>query len=186
MEVIEKRLEEIKPYENNPRHNDAAVPYVANSIREFGFKVPLVIDSGGTIVAGHTRYKAAQRLGLETVPCVVADDLTDEQVKAFRIADNKVAEVATWDEEALSVELSEIEIADIDMGDFGILDLPEDDEIVDIDSDNVGGSETSLHKITLDGTSWNIAEDEAELFRERMLDWIDDNGLSFGFLRSIL
>lgn len=186
MEVIEKRLEEIKPYENNPRHNDAAVPYVANSIREFGFKVPLVIDSEGTIVAGHTRYKAAQRLGLETVPCVVADDLTDEQVKAFRIADNKVAEVATWDEEALSVELSEIEIADIDMGDFGILDLPDEDEIVDIDSDNVGGSETSLHKITLDGTSWNVAEDEAELFRERMLDWIDENGLSFGFLRSIL
>lgn len=186
MEVIEKRLEEIRPYENNPRHNDAAVPYVANSIREFGFKVPLVIDSEGTIVAGHTRYKAAQMLGLETVPCVVADDLTDEQVKAFRIADNKVAEVATWDDEALSVELSEIAIADIDMGDFGILDVPDDDEIVDIDSENVGGSETSLHKITVDGTSWNIAEDEAELFRDRMLGWIDENGLSYGFLRSVL
>lgn len=186
MEVINKRLDEIIPYENNPRNNDAAVPYVANSIREFGFKVPLVIDSDGTIVAGHTRYKAAQSLGLETVPCIVADDLTDEQVKAFRIADNKVAEVATWDSDALDVELSEIALSDIDMGDFGVLCLPDEDEIVDIDSENVGGSETSLHKVSVDGTSWNIGEDEAELFRERMLDWIDENGLSYGFLRSIL
>lgn len=186
MNVIDKRLEELTPYENNPRHNESAVPYVANSIREFGFKVPIIIDSEGTIVAGHTRYKAAQRLGLETVPCIVADDLSEEQVRAFRIADNKVAEMATWDADALSVELSEIEMADIDMGDFGIIDVPDADDIVDIDADGIGGSDASLHKVTVDGTSWNIAEDEADLFKSRMLEWIDENGLSYGFLRSIL
>jgi hypothetical protein len=102
MNIVEKRLNELKPYENNPRINDGAVKFVKNSIEEFGFKVPIVIDKNGVIVAGHTRYKASQELGLETVPCVVADDLTDEQVKAFRIADNKTAEKASWDLDALN------------------------------------------------------------------------------------
>lgn len=95
MNVIDMRLDQLKPYENNPRHNDEAVDYVANSIQEFGFKVPLVVDKDGTIVTGHTRYKAAQQLGLDTVPVIIADDLTEEQIKAFRLADNKVAEIAT-------------------------------------------------------------------------------------------
>ena len=102
MQIIEKHLDEIHPYENNPRKNDSAVKYVAASIREFGFKVPIVIDAGGEIVAGHTRYKAAHELGLETVPCVVADNLTPQQIKAFRLADNKTAEMAGWDFEALT------------------------------------------------------------------------------------
>lgn len=105
MNIVEKRLNELKPYENNPRINDGAVKFVKNSIEEFGFKVPIVIDKDGVIVAGHTRYKASQELGLETVPCVVADDLTDEQVKAFRIADNKTAEKASWDLDALKTEM---------------------------------------------------------------------------------
>ena len=105
MNIVEKRLNELKPYENNPRINDGAVKFVKNSIEEFGFKVPIVIDKNGVIIAGHTRYKASQELGLETVPCVVADDLTDEQVKAFRIADNKTAEKASWDLDALKTEM---------------------------------------------------------------------------------
>lgn len=108
MNIVEKRLNELKPYENNPRINDGAVKCVKNSIEEFGFKVPIVIDKNGVIVAGHTRYKASQELGLETVPCVVADDLTDEQVKAFRIADNKTAEKASWDLDALKTEMEEL------------------------------------------------------------------------------
>lgn len=124
MQVFEKSLGEIKPYENNPRQNDGAVDSVANSIREFGFKVPLVIDSHGVIVAGHTRYKAAQKLGLEKVPCIVADDLTEQQVKAFRLADNKVGELASWDNELLELELDGIE--DLDMDAFGFdLDIDE-------------------------------------------------------------
>ncbi len=94
MKIEYKKIDDLKPYENNPRFNDDAVEYVANSIKEFGFKVPIVIDKDNVIVAGHTRYKASMELGLEEVPCIVADDLTDEQVKAFRLADNKVGEKA--------------------------------------------------------------------------------------------
>lgn len=117
MDIVNRRLAEITPYENNPRFNDEAVDAVAASIQEFGFKVPIVLDSDGVIVAGHTRWKAALKLQLETVPCVVADDLSPEQIKAFRLADNKVAELAYWNEEALAKELEGI--ADIDMSAFG-------------------------------------------------------------------
>lgn len=119
MDIKELKLSEIKPYEKNPRKNDNAVKYVAESIKEFGFKVPLVIDRNGVIVAGHTRYKAAKQLKMKTVPCLVADDLTDEQVRAFRLADNKVAEQAEWDVDLLDEELADI--LDIDMGMFGFL-----------------------------------------------------------------
>ena len=97
MNVIDRKIDELKPYENNPRKNDGAVSKVAASIREFGFKVPIVIDRNDVIVCGHTRYKAAVDLGLQSVPCIVADDLTDEQIKAFRLADNKVSEFSVWD-----------------------------------------------------------------------------------------
>jgi len=90
MQIIEKKINDLTPYENNPRKNDKSVDYVANSISQFGFKVPIVIDSNGVIVAGHTRYKAAVKLKMETVPCIVADDLTEEQIRAFRLVDNKV------------------------------------------------------------------------------------------------
>ena len=96
MQIMEMNVEELKPYENNPRNNDDAVEAVAASIREFGFKVPIIIDENGVIIAGHTRLKAAQRLGMEKVPVIQADDLTEQQVRAFRLADNKVAELATW------------------------------------------------------------------------------------------
>lgn len=127
MIIIEKKLDEIRPYEKNPRYNDEAVGPVAKSIQEFGFKVPIVIDKDGVIVAGHTRYKAAKKLKLETVPCVVAEDLTDEQIKAFRLADNKVGEIATWDDGLLTEELESI--LNIDMKDFGFnFEFPGDDE----------------------------------------------------------
>ena len=124
MDILNLGLEEIKPYEKNPRNNDNAVDAVAASIREFGFKVPIIIDKDNVIVAGHTRYKAAKKLGLKTVPCIKADDLTDEQVKAFRLADNKVAEQAEWDFDLLNEELETITM---DMEQFGF-DLPADDE----------------------------------------------------------
>ena len=134
MEIIYKKVEDVIPYDKNPRKNDEAVKYVANSIKEFGFKVPIIIDKNGVIVAGHTRLKAARRLGLTDVPCVVADDLSDEQLRAFRIADNKVAEMAEWDEELLSEELAEI--LDIDMEDFGF-DFDDEDEDSDLVEDDV-------------------------------------------------
>jgi DNA modification methylase len=117
MEIVYKKLEDLKPYNNNPRFNDEAVKYVANSIKEFGFKVPMVIDKNGTIVAGHTRYKASLELGLKEVPCIIADDLNEEQIKAFRLADNKVSEKSEWNFELLDEELKDI--LELDMGDFG-------------------------------------------------------------------
>lgn len=121
MNIIEKNLEDIKPYEKNPRKNDNAVEYVANSIKSFGFRVPIVIDKDGVIVAGHTRYKASKKLGLEKVPCIIADDLTPEQIKAYRLADNKVSEKSEWDFDLLFDELSEIgDLIDMSAFDFDI------------------------------------------------------------------
>lgn len=119
MQVVELKLPEVKPYEKNPRKNDEAVKYVVESIKQFGFKVPIVIDKNNVIVCGHTRYKAAKKLKLNTVPCILADDLTEEQIKAYRLADNKVAEKSEWDFELLTPELIELNFTDIDMGDFG-------------------------------------------------------------------
>ena len=133
MEILNLRLEEIKPYEKNPRNNDNAVDAVANSIREFGFKVPIIIDKDNVIVAGHTRYKASQKLGLKTVPCIKADDLNEEQIKAFRLADNKVSEQATWDFDLLMGELDDLTM---DMTQFGF-DLPEEEEEMEIVEDDV-------------------------------------------------
>lgn len=116
-QIVMKSLDEIRPYENNPRRNDDAVDKVAESIKEFGFKQPIVIDKDGVIVCGHTRYKAAQKLQLRGVPCIMADDLTPEQIKAYRLADNKTAELSGWDFPALEEELADI--LDIDMSDFG-------------------------------------------------------------------
>lgn len=117
MEVVTKSIHELIPYEKNARKNDKAVPLVAKSIEQFGFKVPIVIDRNNVIVCGHTRYKAAHALGVEEVPCIIADDLTDQQIKAYRLADNKVAEVSKWDKGILSLEMNEI--FDFDMSDFG-------------------------------------------------------------------
>lgn len=108
MKIVEKKLDEIIPYENNPRFNDNAVEYVANSIREFGFRQPIVVDKDMVIIAGHTRLKAAYKLGLETAPVVIAEDMTEEQVRAYRIADNRVSDFSIWDTKTLLDELSEI------------------------------------------------------------------------------
>ena len=125
LDVKNFRLVDLKPYEENPRRNDKAVAAVANSIKQFGFKVPIVVDANNVIVCGHTRYKAAQQLGLDHVPCVVADDLSPAQVKAFRLADNKVAELAQWDDAFLVEELTDLAAFDLDMSDFNF-DVSED------------------------------------------------------------
>ena len=116
---------DIIPYENNPRNNDNAVEAVAASIREFGFKVPMIIDKNKVIVAGHTRLKAAKLLGMTEVPVILADDLSEEQVKAFRLADNKTAELSEWDLEDLEKELLELNECEIDMSQFGFDEISE-------------------------------------------------------------
>ena len=106
--------------------------YVANSIKEFGFRVPIVIDSDNTIVCGHTRWKAAKLLKMETVPCVIADDLTEEQIKAFRVADNKTSEKSGWDFALLDTELAEIETIDMTLLGF---DEAKNSEPIDLDDE---------------------------------------------------
>lgn len=113
-------IDKIKPYENNPRHNEEAIPYVMNSIKEFGFKVPIILDKNNVIIAGHTRLESAKRLGMKEVPCLYANDLTEEQVKAFRLADNKVSEKAEWNFELLQEELENL---GLNMNKFGFDDL---------------------------------------------------------------
>lgn len=137
MEIITKKISEIIPYENNPRKNDEAVEYVANSIKEFGFKVPVIIDKNNVIVAGHTRVKAAERLGIEEIPCIMADDLTDEQIKAFRLADNKVGEIAEWD-----IEMLDLELLDIDMTDFGFEFAEEEPEAIELEESDTETKKT--------------------------------------------
>lgn len=133
MQLINKKISDLKEYENNPRDNTAAVDAVANSIKEFGFKVPIIVDGNNIIIAGHTRFKAAISLGLEEVPCIVANDLTPEQVKAFRLADNKVGEIASWDLDKLKLELENIN--GLDMSLFGFESDVEPDEVYEDDFD---------------------------------------------------
>ena len=138
--IVMMAIEDIKPYQKNPRFNDNAVNSVANSIKEFGFKVPIVVDKNNVIVNGHTRYKASKQLGLSEVPVIVASDLTDAQIKAFRIADNKTGELADWNMDLLGAELQGI--TDFDFEDFGfneleLMMLTEDIEPEDFDKEMV-------------------------------------------------
>lgn len=109
MKAHEIPVDRLKEYENNARKNDKAVELVAKSIQNYGFKVPIVVDKDDVIICGHARLKAAKTLGMKTVPAVIADDLTEEQVKAFRLADNKTAELSSWDFAKLEEELNEID-----------------------------------------------------------------------------
>lgn len=126
MQIEYLGIEDIHPYENNPRNNDGAVDSVAESIRQFGFKQPIVVDRNGVIVAGHTRYKAAEKLGMKTVPCIRADDLTDEEVRKYRLVDNKSAELSFWDDDKLALELDDLDLDGFDF-DWGI-ELEEEEE----------------------------------------------------------
>ena len=133
MQIEIRSIKDIRPYEHNPRNNDSAVDAVAASIREFGWQQPIVVDKDGVIIAGHTRYKAAKKLGMKEVPVVVAENLTEEQVKAYRLDDNKTSELAEWDFSARDKELAEL--SDFDMSQFGFDQamFPDAQEVVEDD-----------------------------------------------------
>ena len=140
MEITLIKTKDIKPYENNPRKNDDAVPAVMESIKQFGFRVPIIIDKDNTIIAGHTRWKAAKRMKLNEIPCIVAEDMTESQIKAFRIADNKVGELALWDDEKLMLEIKDL----VDLYDWNALglDLSEYDPLQEAKDDDFDLEET--------------------------------------------
>lgn len=185
MQIVELKTADLKPYEMNPRYNDNAVDAVAESIKEFGFKVPIVIDKDNVIVAGHTRLKAAKKLGLETVPCVIADDLTEEQIKAFRLADNKTGELAGWDMDLLIEELSSIESIDMTLFEFNELDVL-DDEFEDIDDEDLGGTKSFEYELKCGSIKIILTEDEYKALYERYQKYVDENGVSFGFVSELL
>ena len=169
MEIKNIKLEDLKPYEKNPRKNDEAVQYVAESIKQFGFKVPIIIDKNNVIVAGNTRYKASKQLGLKEVPCIVADDLTDEQIKAFRLADNKVSEKSEWDFELLDEELKDI--INIDMEDLGFLNINLDAENY---IDDLLTTELVDHKVDTEQFSITFVFDIND--KEKIEKYIKQNG----------
>lgn len=124
MNIIEIPVNQLKPYKKNARYNENAVPKVAESIRQFGFKVPIVVDKEMVVITGHTRLSAAKSLGMTKVPCIIADDLTPQQVKAFRLVDNRTSEYASWNYELLQTELEKI---NIDLSEYEFPDLTYED-----------------------------------------------------------
>ena len=168
MNIIDINIKELREYENNPRNNEEAVSPVAESIKEFGFKVPIIIDKNNVIVAGHTRYKAAKKLKLKTVPCIIADDLNEEQIRAFRLADNKVSEIATWDYNALNFELENILNLDMTMFDF---DMSGIDDTFGTDFELPDDDKPQTRTITL-----SLAEEQYQIAMN-CIDYITDNNL---------
>lgn len=171
MQIEEIKVSELVPYDRNPRKNDQSVDKVAESIREFGFRVPIVIDKDNVIVAGHTRLKAAKKIGMKTVPCVRADDLTEEQVRAYRLADNKVGEDSEWDFNELGEELGNI--FDLDMGRFGFNLVSDDDSFGDTFT-LPDGDKNEIVQMT-----FTLHERQKELIEDAM-NRIEDTPETFG------
>ena len=167
--IIMLPVPEVRPYEKNPRKNAEAVKYVKASIEKFGFRQPIIVDSNRVIIAGHTRLEAAKSLGMAEVPCIVADDLTDAQAKALRLADNKVAEFSEWEMNLLGEELGELaEISDIDMGDFGFDD--------NLEMDDEEENETEEKGVNLSETFQIIVECENEIEQQEFFEKLSGEG----------
>ena len=150
IKAVEMKLSDLVPYENNPRKNEKAVEAVKNSIKQFGFKNPIIVDENNVIISGHTRRLAAMELGIETVPVVIAADLTEEQVRAFRLADNRVASFSYWDEAKLKDEIAGI--SEIDLSDFGF----KKDKIEDIFREK---ADKKIHVCPKCGYEWSEEND---------------------------
>lgn len=174
MEVKTVPINDIKPYDKNPRKNEDAVEPTANSIKEFGWQQPIVVDNKGVIIAGHTRYLAAKKLGMKEVPVVVASNLTPEQVKAYRLADNKTGELADWNDDLLIDGLKEID--DIDMSDFGFEsinepELPDDffedtSDDVDVSKDN-STLDWGTNSVSISSEDQSILDNKLQLFNKQ-------------------
>lgn len=166
----------LKPYENNPRVNDYAVKKVLASIEEFGFTNPILVDKDLVIIAGHTRREAAILAGLEKVPYIIKDDLTPEQVKAYRIADNKLAELSTWDEEALKAELFELQELDYPLEVMGFTEMDLKDlfeEKEDPKTKKAKEEKTTLPMLRFGSNSVRITEDELVLLSNRYNEYVE-------------
>ena len=172
MNIVNIKTDKLIPYINNPRNNENAIDKVASSIQEFGFKVPIVVDKDNVVINGHTRLLASKKLGLEEVPCIVANDLSEAQIKAFRIADNKVSEYSTWDMELLQIELEALCEMGIDMEITGFNEIECMEMLEDIMPNTDDYDDVSEGNLKADNmiVSYFTEEEKAfllELFREK-------------------
>ena len=191
-----RNINDLILYENNPRNNDNAVDKVAESIKEFGFNVPVVIDKNDVVITGHTRIKACRKLNIENIPTIKAGDLSPEQVKAYRLADNKIGELAEWDFNMLENELEQLSEMDLDfdMTDFGFtsedmnksLLSGEEDEYLDINFEGKEGNTSFDRKLTFSNKTVIITEEEEEMLVEVFEDYVKEKGVMFGFVRWLL
>lgn len=166
----------LTPYAKNARRNDKTVPYLKNSIQRFGFKVPLVVDAAGVVVTGHTRLKAALELGMSKVPCVRANDLTEEEIKAFRLADNKIQEISEWDTDLLDTELLELKGLGFDMDELGFEDIGKDwgdiDEITEKqDAPSLEGAHNVIKVVVPPDTDGETFEAIKAAVTEAVKEW---------------
>lgn len=176
MKVLYADPLDLIPYENNPRINDYAVKKVLESIKEYGFTNPILVDKDLVIIAGHTRREAAILAGLERVPYIIKDDLTPEQVKAYRIADNKLAELSTWDEEALKAELFDLQELDYPLEVMGFTEMDLKDlfeEKEDPKTKKAKEEKTTLPMLRFGSNSVRITEDELVLLSNRYNEYVE-------------
>ena len=165
------------PYENNPRVNGYAVKKVMESIKEYGFKNPILVDKDKVIIAGHTRREASILLGLEKVPYIIADDLTPDQIKAYRIADNKLSELSTWDEELLKIELGELQDVEFNLETLGFTEI--DLTTLFKDPEEKKEKEPKVEKTTLPmlrfgANSIRITQDECTILSNKYNEYVEE------------
>lgn len=182
MEIIEKKIDQVIPYDKNPRNNDVSVDKVAESIKQFGFKVPLVLDKDNIVVCGHTRLKAAKKLGIDKIPCIIANDLSEEQIKAYRLADNRVGEESEWDISLLNEELDGI--LDIDMSEFGF-DLTIADDYTQEDSSYLGDErERTFNAYNLYDTDIERSTEKWQMPIIKRCDYVPKDLISFNYAKT--
>lgn len=194
MKVEMRKIDTLEPYNDNPRHNVGAIAAVAESIREFGFRNPILVDGTGVVINGHTRLAAARTLGLDTVPVIVAADLSDAQIKALRIVDNKTGEIANWDYDLLAAELEAIDTLDpalVALTGFEIDDVLDELATKGFDSISIEAETDSVPKrlmptLTFGNNKIPLSDEEAVTLATVYHDYVEANRTNLGFIAFLL
>jgi len=153
--IEQKKLDDIKPYEGNPRNSELSLPKVKDSIKNFGFNQPILVDKDNVIITGHTRYKAAKELELKNVPCITVTDLTEQQIKAYRIADNKVGQDSSWDVSLLKAELQKLRLDNFPVTQTGYSDV--ELENLEVELDKIKATTTNDNLTTIEPPNFSDA-----------------------------
>ena len=186
MEILKIKIKDLVPYEKNPRINEEAADYVAKSIKEFGFRIPILIDKNNIIVSGHTRYKACIKLGIEEVPCILVDDLDEKQIQAFRLIDNKSSEKASWDIDLLNEEVNEL-LDSLDMEDFdfdvNINNIPDDLDLERLEDD---GDKERIEYLKFDNKKIPLTAEELEALNRSYDAFVQEHKTNYGYVKYLL